>query len=157
MKRIIVKREEGQGLVEYALLLVLVAIAVIVILAMIGDEVRSVYARVIAGLNGQTISGTGTEYVVTGFDVSVSGGPALCTVTATNVQVTVFEDGLLAGAGVSATAVADAPGGGSGSGSGTTDENGIADLGSISDSGAACSGTLEVSSGGNSRFVSYSQ
>ena len=151
------KREEGQGLVEYALLLVLVAIVVIGILALLGDQVSSVFARVIAGINGQTISGTGTEYVVSGFGVSVTGGPAVCTVTATNVEVTVFQDGLLADAGVSASASGVATGGGSGSGNGNTDDTGIANLGNISSSGAACSGTMEVTAGGNSRSVSYSQ
>jgi pilus assembly protein Flp/PilA len=152
-----IKREEGQGLVEYALLLVLVAIAVIIILAMVGDEVRSVYARVVAGLNGQTVEGSGTEYVVSGFGVNVSGGPAVCTVTATNVQVLVFEDGGLAGAGVSVSASGVATGGSSGSGSGTTDASGTANVGSITSSGAACSGTMEVSVGGNSLSVPYSQ
>lgn len=33
-------REEGQGLVEYALILVLVAIVVIVILAILGPEIE---------------------------------------------------------------------------------------------------------------------
>jgi pilus assembly protein Flp/PilA len=152
-----IKREEGQGLVEYALLLVLVAIAVIIILSMVGDEVRSVYARVIAGLNGQTISGTGTEYAVTGFGVTVSGGPLFCTVTATNVQVAVFENGVLADEGVGASASAVASNGGGGSGSGSTDASGIATIGSLTSSNADCSGTMTVTSGGSSSSVSYSQ
>ena len=153
-----IKREEGQGLVEYALLLVLVAIAVIVILAMVGDEVRSVYARVIAGLNGQTISGTGTEYVVTGFGVNVGGGPMSCNVTATNVQVTVFVDGMLAEAGVSAGASGVATSGSQGNApGGSTDANGIANVGSLTSSGADCAGTITVTSGGNSSSANYSQ
>ena len=47
-----IKREEGQGLVEYALLLVLIAVVVIGALFLLGDEVRSVYARVIGALGG---------------------------------------------------------------------------------------------------------
>lgn len=39
-------REEGQGLVEYALILVLVALIVIAILAVIGPQVANVFSRV---------------------------------------------------------------------------------------------------------------
>ena len=40
-------REEGQGLVEYALILVLVAIAVLVILALVGPTVGNMFSNVI--------------------------------------------------------------------------------------------------------------
>jgi pilus assembly protein Flp/PilA len=40
-------REQGQGLVEYALILVMVAIIVIVILAVIGPSVGNVFSQVI--------------------------------------------------------------------------------------------------------------
>lgn len=156
MKKLI-KREDGQGLVEYALLLVLIAVVIIVALTMVGDEVRAVYARVIAGLNGQSVVGSGTEYVVTGFGVNVSGGPAICSVEATNVQVLVFENGAIAGAGVAVSASAVATGGNPGSGGDTTNDSGIATIGSIVSSNAACSGTMEVSVNGNSLSVPYSQ
>ncbi len=39
-------REDGQGLVEYALILVLVSITVIVILTLLGDEVGNVFQTV---------------------------------------------------------------------------------------------------------------
>lgn len=153
-----IKRAEGQGLVEYALLLVLVAIIVIAILALMGDQVRSVFARVVAGLNGQTISGSGTEYAITGFGVSVGPGTTNCPVTATGVQVAVFEDGLLVeGASVGGVTAVATSGNPSPAGSGTTDANGIAAIGNLTSTGAACSGTLEVSVGGSSSSVSYSQ
>lgn len=38
--------EEGQGLVEYALILVLVAIAVILVLGFLGDEVNNVFNEI---------------------------------------------------------------------------------------------------------------
>ena len=44
-------REEGQGLVEYALILVLIAVVVIVLLTLVGDEVRSTFSRIASGLN----------------------------------------------------------------------------------------------------------
>lgn len=43
--------DEGQGLVEYALILVLVAIVIIVILALIGPNVGNMYSTVTDYLN----------------------------------------------------------------------------------------------------------
>ncbi len=44
-------REEGQGLVEYALILVLVAIVVIAILTLLGPQIANVFSRVTNGLD----------------------------------------------------------------------------------------------------------
>jgi pilus assembly protein Flp/PilA len=41
--------EEGQGLVEYGLILVLVAIVVIAILTLLGPEIMSVIGRITGG------------------------------------------------------------------------------------------------------------
>ena len=41
-------RERGQGLVEYALIMILVAIVVIVILLLLGPAVGNVFSNVIA-------------------------------------------------------------------------------------------------------------
>jgi pilus assembly protein Flp/PilA len=43
-------QEEGQGLVEYALILVLVAIAVILILTVLGEEVGAIFQDIVDGL-----------------------------------------------------------------------------------------------------------
>ncbi len=43
-------REEGQGLVEYALILVLVAIVVIVILTLLGNQVSNVFSRITSAM-----------------------------------------------------------------------------------------------------------
>lgn len=43
-------REEGQGLVEYALILVLVAIVVIVILTLLGTQVSRVFSQIVEAL-----------------------------------------------------------------------------------------------------------
>ena len=40
-------REEGQGLVEYALSLVLVAIVVIVILALLGPAIGNIFSNIV--------------------------------------------------------------------------------------------------------------
>lgn len=46
------KRDEGQGLVEYALVLVLVAVVVIAILTLLGPQIGNVFSRITNGLNG---------------------------------------------------------------------------------------------------------
>lgn len=43
-------REEGQGLVEYALILVLVAVVVIAILALLGPQIANIFSRITNGL-----------------------------------------------------------------------------------------------------------
>ncbi len=45
-------REEGQGLVEYALILVLIAIIVIVILRTLGQKVSNTFSQISSGLGG---------------------------------------------------------------------------------------------------------
>jgi len=44
--------EKGQGLVEYALILVLIAIVVIVVLGLLGDKVTQIFSQITSGLNG---------------------------------------------------------------------------------------------------------
>jgi len=43
-------QEEGQGLVEYALILVLVAVVVIVVLTLVGSVIVNVFNNVVDGL-----------------------------------------------------------------------------------------------------------
>ncbi len=43
-------REQGQGLVEYALVLVLVAIVIIAILTLLGPQIGNVFSRITNGL-----------------------------------------------------------------------------------------------------------
>jgi pilus assembly protein Flp/PilA len=40
--------EEGQGLVEYGLVIILVAIAIVAILTLLGPQIGNVYSRVVA-------------------------------------------------------------------------------------------------------------
>lgn len=44
--------ESGQGMVEYALILVLIAIVVIVILSTLGKQVNNVFSNISNGLKG---------------------------------------------------------------------------------------------------------
>ena len=46
----LVRREEGQGLVEYALIIFLVAIVVIAILILLGPQIGSVFSSIYNGL-----------------------------------------------------------------------------------------------------------
>ena len=46
-------REKGQGLVEYALILVLIAVVVIAILALLGEQVSTVFSQIYSALGGQ--------------------------------------------------------------------------------------------------------
>jgi pilus assembly protein Flp/PilA len=55
------KNEEGQGLVEYALILVLVAVVSIVALALVGPAISDVYCETIVELGGTCDSGGGEE------------------------------------------------------------------------------------------------
>lgn len=43
-------RQRGQGMVEYALILVLVSIVVIVILLTMGNQIQNVFSNVVAAL-----------------------------------------------------------------------------------------------------------
>ena len=51
MLRNFFNREEGQGLVEYALILVLIAIVVIGILTLLGGKVSTVFSSINSGLS----------------------------------------------------------------------------------------------------------
>jgi len=43
-------REEGQGLVEYALILVLIAIIVIAVLTLLGPAIGDIFSSIMTGL-----------------------------------------------------------------------------------------------------------
>lgn len=45
-------KKKGQGLVEYALILVLIAIVVIAILAFLGTKVNTTFSQIGSGLGG---------------------------------------------------------------------------------------------------------
>ena len=45
------REDRGQGMVEYALILVLIAVVVIVILSVVGQQVNNVFSNVSNGLN----------------------------------------------------------------------------------------------------------
>jgi len=45
-------KEKGQGLVEYALILVLVAVVVIVVLGLLGDDINNIFNTIRGELSG---------------------------------------------------------------------------------------------------------
>jgi pilus assembly protein Flp/PilA len=45
-----VEIEKGQGMVEYALIIVLVAVVLIVVLALVGSQISNAFSQIISGL-----------------------------------------------------------------------------------------------------------
>ena len=87
------QRQKGQGLVEFALLLVLVAIVVIAILSLVSSSIILAYAQAMGGLHGQTITGTGKEAVVL-YSADISRSGSFCTATVpAGTTVIVLNDG----------------------------------------------------------------
>ncbi len=130
MKKLI-RSEKGQGLVEYALILVLVAIVVLAVLLLLGPTVGNVFSNVVANL--QRFSG-GASYTVT-----LNGTPGVSrqnTGLGCNYQVTVPVRATQGGNPVSGASVSASitilNGGtsliGSFSVSGNTDANGLASM-----------------------------
>ena len=48
----VMRNEKGQGLTEYALIIVLVSIACIVLLGLLGDQIGAVFEQITAALAG---------------------------------------------------------------------------------------------------------
>jgi pilus assembly protein Flp/PilA len=46
----VLARDEGQGMVEYALILVLIAVVVIAVLIVLGNQVQNVFCNISGGL-----------------------------------------------------------------------------------------------------------
>lgn len=76
------QNEEGQGLVEYALVLVMVAVTLIVILTLLGSQVVLAYGRVIAGLNGDSLN---DNAVLLSSDTTITG-TTVCNATMENIR-----------------------------------------------------------------------
>ena len=82
-------QEKGQGLVEYALLLVLVAVVVMGSLAILGPQVGEIYSRITAALSFGNGPITGVTAVRTGHG---EGNDVVVTVTVSeNTTVTVTD------------------------------------------------------------------
>jgi len=83
-------REKGQGLVEYALILVLVAIVVIAILLLLGPVIGNVFSNITAELLNPSggAGGGGSTRAISSVSASQSFGRLIITVTvSTNTRV----------------------------------------------------------------------
>ena len=47
------KREDGQAMVEYALILVLIAVVVIGVLLILGGQIKSIFTNIFGALGGR--------------------------------------------------------------------------------------------------------
>ena len=136
------KREEGQGLVEYALVLVLVAIVVIAILTMLGSSIVLVYAQVIGGFTGQTLSGSEKEGIVISGGGGVDTGGGTCELINSDVSVVLTQDGSIVTDTIAS--ILFSFGGGTASGTVTIGSSGVGEL-SLSAHGS-CPADLRIDS-----------
>ncbi len=120
------KEEQGQGLVEYGLVIVLIAIVVVAILTLLGSQVVLTYARIAGGLKGDVLDvANGDNAVVVAYEGSgLTGG--VCSGSISDVSFVVVDSNgqIITDAPVSATLMVD--GQGQGNVSGTANENGLA-------------------------------
>ena len=81
------EREQGQGLVEYALLLALIAIIVLAILTVLGSQVVLVFARAAGGLNGDVLdAANGDQAVMVSYESNGLGNAGACSGTVKNLR-----------------------------------------------------------------------
>ncbi len=152
--RLFKKREEGQGLVEYALLLVLVAMVVIGILALMGGQLRNAYSRVIVALGGDDPNAY--TYTINSFSVSGVGGMGGCAVTLTSLSVHVANaDGPASGVGVNVSVSLQSGGGTTLNGTTNSSGNVSWGSGSVGTDPNGCGRTATASVGGASRTDGY--
>ncbi|MFQ5577779.1 MAG: hypothetical protein ACE5G8_12425 [Anaerolineae bacterium] len=119
-------REQGQGLVEYALLLVLVAVVVIAVLLLLGPQISSIFSQVIVALGGEDPGNPSYTYSIEQFGVSGTAGFGGCTVKLSQtMRVKVTQDGSPVD-GASLTVVVRLQTGDDRSFSGTTNASGLA-------------------------------
>lgn len=88
------RRQRGQGLVEYALILVLVAVVVILILPVLGNAIAGIYANIICELDSNncpsSTSGCATEDI--DFVASCSGADLVMSATSSCAGATIRLD-----------------------------------------------------------------
>lgn len=87
------KREEGQGLVEYALILVLVAIVVIIILTQIGSLIVFAFATIIGSFTSQPLTNTGPEGIVVSRSAGKDVGLGQCGLPDGEFSVVLVDNG----------------------------------------------------------------
>jgi len=137
------EREEGQGLVEYALILVLVAVIVIAILTVLGPQIVLVFGRIAGGMQGDTLDpANGDTAVIVSYEGNINGGGNSCAGNITNIRFVVTDSNgaILTDQGVSATVLVN--GVSSGTINGTAAASGLAT--SIGSHGVSGSCPLQI-------------
>lgn len=133
-KKRAVDNSQGQGLVEYALLLMLVSVVVVVILTLLGPQVGNVFSRVttaMAGPSGE--EAPPTPAMITNASANYSGGQLTVSVTLDqNGTITVTHQG-----------------------SGKTSTVSCNPTCQVTFSGVSDEGTVVVTAPGNSRTINY--
>ncbi len=87
------KREEGQGLVEYMLVLLLVAIVIVAILTQFGSILVLYFANITGGFTGQLLTESGREGVVVSNSVGENNGAGVCTLPDGEFTIVLADDG----------------------------------------------------------------
>ncbi len=120
------ENERGQGLVEYGMVIVLIAIIVVAILTLLGSQVVLTYARVAGGLKGDVLdAAAGDRAVIVAYEGSgLTGG--VCSGSISDIKFVVVDSNgqIITDAAVSATLMVN--GQPQGNVSGTADTNGLA-------------------------------
>ncbi len=88
-------QRSGQGLVEYVLIVLLVAIGALLVLQLMGISVRDVYCRVAAGLGAGSCQQTSTAYCTDGFDTMSNSQNVTGPWTNSNGQACIQGGGIL--------------------------------------------------------------
>ena len=55
------KEEEGQGLVEYGLILLLMVVIAVAVVGIFGDEIQNIYERIVDNIEGAPNLETGAD------------------------------------------------------------------------------------------------
>lgn len=56
LSRLEARQEKGQGLIEYALIILLVSIVVIIVLTTLGDQIQAVFTSITTTLGGAGVT-----------------------------------------------------------------------------------------------------
>ena len=142
-------------MVEYALILVLVAIVVIAVLLILGPVVGNVFSNIVEVLQSVGVV-ENLQFSIQDFNAVTTGSTAPCTVKVSVLKVQVTKDGQPVPAGTSVSATVTLSHGPSATLSGSTDASGIAQWNDESIGTTDCSeGTAGVTVPGDSDQDTY--
>lgn len=129
--------KKGQGLVEYALILVLVAIVVMVILALLGPAIGNVFSNIVAAI-GNPGGGGGIEITSVVYTPSSGPNPANVKIQVTLNKAGSYSASLTSGSGSISPPTLNGPG-----------------THTITVHDASAHGSVRISGGGGSKTASW--